>query len=213
MPTISSGRLALATSSLALVVAIGGTGYAVATIGTADLKNNAVTSAKIKNNTITGRDVNEQSLGVVEFAEWAADASSAHDAETAKNVNGVVIKEINYIRPQNTGPEGVLDTGTFGITALCHPGADLEVIASTNAVASIYVTAWTDVDPEDPVATDLEDFTFDPGDAVDLLVGTPGNNTTIQVTYNTRAGHVVTLDLVADETVGECSLRGHAIIS
>jgi hypothetical protein len=210
MPSITSGRLALATSSLALVVAIGGTGYAVATIGTADLKNNAVTSAKIKNNSITGKDIKEITLGKVESAETADGAGSA---QTAESVNGVVIKEIDYLRPENAAPAGVLDTGAFGITVLCGDNGDLEVFAATSVQASLYVTASTDANPQDPVAIDAEDFTFDPGETVDLLVGTPGNNTTIHVTYSTRGGQVVTVDLVADETSSECSLRGHAIIS
>jgi hypothetical protein len=45
---------------LALFVALGGTSYAAAklpanTIGTKQLKNNAVTSAKVKNNSLRGR--------------------------------------------------------------------------------------------------------------------------------------------------------------
>jgi hypothetical protein len=44
-------------SLIALFVALGGVGYAAATIGTKDLKNNAVTSKKIKNHTIKKKDL------------------------------------------------------------------------------------------------------------------------------------------------------------
>lgn len=50
------------TATLALVVALGGTGYAAATIGTNDLKNNAVTSAKIKNGNVTPKDIKSNAI-------------------------------------------------------------------------------------------------------------------------------------------------------
>lgn len=48
---------ALLVSALALVVASSGAGYAAGMIGTAQIKNGAVTSAKIKDQTILVRDV------------------------------------------------------------------------------------------------------------------------------------------------------------
>lgn len=55
----ASSPAALLISVLALVVVVTGAGaaYAAATIGTAQLKNNAVTSPKIKNGTITTADL------------------------------------------------------------------------------------------------------------------------------------------------------------
>ena len=44
-------------SLMALFVALGGIGYAAATVGTGDLKNGAVTSKKIKNGTIKKKDL------------------------------------------------------------------------------------------------------------------------------------------------------------
>jgi len=52
-------RYANVTATLALVVALGGTGYAAATIGTKDIKNNAVTSAKIKNKGVLTKDLKD----------------------------------------------------------------------------------------------------------------------------------------------------------
>ncbi|WP_139982867.1 hypothetical protein [Nocardioides litoris] len=52
-----SGPMIMSTA--ALVVALGGTSYAAATIGTADIRNDAVTSAKIKNGTIQQRDLTD----------------------------------------------------------------------------------------------------------------------------------------------------------
>jgi hypothetical protein len=53
---------ALVVASLALFVALGGVGYAAATIGTADIKNSAVTGEKIKNRTITKKDINRKTV-------------------------------------------------------------------------------------------------------------------------------------------------------
>lgn len=69
---------ATALAALALLVAGTGTGYAAATIGTAQLKNNAVTSPKIKNgqvkskdlaaNSVTSKKVKNGSLQAADFA-------------------------------------------------------------------------------------------------------------------------------------------------
>lgn len=52
-----SGKLSLALSGLAIVMASSGGAYAATMIGTAQIKNGAVTSAKIKNNTIAVKDL------------------------------------------------------------------------------------------------------------------------------------------------------------
>lgn len=48
---------AMIMAILALVVAAAGAGYSAATIGTSDIKNNAVTSAKVKNGTLKAADM------------------------------------------------------------------------------------------------------------------------------------------------------------
>lgn len=52
-----SGKLSLALSGLAIVMASTGGAYAAAKIGTAQIKNSAVTSAKIKNSSIAVADL------------------------------------------------------------------------------------------------------------------------------------------------------------
>ena len=89
MPQITSGRLALVTSSLALAVALGGVGYAATKIGTQDIKNNAVTSPKVKKDTLTGKDVKESSLAKV---------PSAAKADGAGQVDGMSAAKIAYRR-------------------------------------------------------------------------------------------------------------------
>jgi hypothetical protein len=66
----------------ALVLAMVGTGYAAfklpkKSVGTAQLKANAVTNAKIKNATITGKKLNLKKLGTVPLAAHASSADIA----------------------------------------------------------------------------------------------------------------------------------------
>ena len=56
MPAVTSTRYAVVTSTLALMIALGGTSYAAVKIGTKQLKNNAVTSAKVKNGSLLSDD-------------------------------------------------------------------------------------------------------------------------------------------------------------
>jgi hypothetical protein len=97
------GRYANITSTLALVVALGGTSYAVTlprnSVGSAqikkggvansDIKNNAVTSAKITNDKLTGKDIKESTLGRVPSAGFAATANTATNAASASNASGL----------------------------------------------------------------------------------------------------------------------------
>lgn len=58
---------------VALFVALGGVSYAaVGQIGTADIKNGAITKVKIKKDAVTGAKVKESSLGIVPNAANAA---------------------------------------------------------------------------------------------------------------------------------------------
>ena len=73
---------AMVVAIAALVLAMVGTGYAAInlpkkSVGTAQLKANAVTNAKIKNNTITGKKLNLKKLGTVPNAIHASSADIA----------------------------------------------------------------------------------------------------------------------------------------
>ena len=63
MPTTSKRPSpALVIAILALFVALGGTAYAAAKIGTKDIKNNAITAAKIKKNAVTGPKIKNDAV-------------------------------------------------------------------------------------------------------------------------------------------------------
>jgi hypothetical protein len=79
----------------ALFIALGGTGYAVMSlpkqsVGTRELKQDAVTGPKIKEDSVEGSDLNESTLGTVPAAaraDSAATADTATSATTALDAN------------------------------------------------------------------------------------------------------------------------------
>jgi hypothetical protein len=77
-------------ATLALFVALGGSAYAVATIGSGDVKNRSLKGKDLRRGTVTGKEVKESSLGRVPRARsalQAANAQSAGIALTAANAN------------------------------------------------------------------------------------------------------------------------------
>jgi hypothetical protein len=83
---------AMVVACIALTIALGGTSYAAiklpaGSVGTKQLKKNAVTSPKVKNNAITGADVLESSLAQVPSAASATTATNATNATHATNAS------------------------------------------------------------------------------------------------------------------------------
>ena len=79
---------ALCVALLSLFVALGGTTWAAMSlpansVGTPQLKANAVTGGKVKNHSLTGADILLSSLGKVPSAAHAATADSATKATSA----------------------------------------------------------------------------------------------------------------------------------
>ena len=118
---------ALVISIIALVVAMGGTGYAAFklprnSVGTRQLKKNAVVGSKVKNHSLTGSDLKLGSLGTVANARHSSSADSAisaisattaANATNAESLGGMAAAQ--YIRFGQTLPSGVSESGDFGI--------------------------------------------------------------------------------------------------
>jgi hypothetical protein len=58
----AAGPVALVVALLALLASAAGVGYAAGQIGTADLKDNAVTAEKIKKNAVTGKKIKKNAV-------------------------------------------------------------------------------------------------------------------------------------------------------
>jgi len=74
---------ALVISCIALFVALGGVGYAAATIGSAQIKNNSIRGKDIRNGTIRSRDVRKNALGPHAIRESRLHVASAVTASVA----------------------------------------------------------------------------------------------------------------------------------
>jgi hypothetical protein len=124
---------ALVISLIALFVAMGGIGYAAATIGTSDIKNNAVTTKKlhnnavatkkIRNNAVTGAKVKESSLGQVPSAA-NSDALGGDPASAFQSrVQWALVNATGTSILAQSG--GITITGhATGQTGLRFPGTD-----------------------------------------------------------------------------------------
>jgi hypothetical protein len=124
----------MAVAVTALIVALGGTSYAVVkpaprSVGSKELKRNAVTSAHIKANAIkssdvkdgslTGKDVEESSLGPVALATRATNVDQAARAGLAGGLDRVLYRVATVTVPTAPAP----GESTPGVaTARCDPG-------------------------------------------------------------------------------------------
>jgi hypothetical protein len=116
--------VALVVACLALFVALGGVGYAAATIGSSAIVDNSIRSKDVRNDnlrgkdiradTVKGADVDESSLGKVPSAASADSAATAANATTAANAG-------NADTVGGIGPDAL----TIGRSAVggCEPGA------------------------------------------------------------------------------------------
>ncbi len=151
-----SGDTALAL--LALFVALGGTGYAAATIGSGQIKNNSIRGKDVRNSTLAGKDVKRNSLTGSDIAESrlgkvrrATRADTAGNASVASALTGAgasayfpsrkvtatgVVKLAKVgTAPANSPARVLLAKGPFKITGQCYdtggnPTARFELTSS-----------------------------------------------------------------------------------
>jgi hypothetical protein len=136
-----SGDTALAV--VALFIALGGTGYAAATIGSGQIKNNSIRGKDVRNSNITGRDVKrnsltgsdvaESKLGKVRSATRADTAGSSAVASALTSAGasayfpsrkvtatGVVRLPKAGTSPANSPARTLLAKGPFKVTGQCY---------------------------------------------------------------------------------------------
>ncbi len=121
---------AMTVAVIALIVALGGTSYAAFmvpknSVGTRQLKNDAVTAKKIRNGSVTGAKLNLRGV-VVPQAASARYASTAGSATTAVNAGSAT----------NAGHAGNADSATNASNAAHATNADSATNASNAAHAT-----------------------------------------------------------------------------
>jgi len=148
---------------LALFVALGGVGYAAATIGSAaiidnsikskDVRNNDLRGKDVRTNTLKGADVDESSLGKVPSAanaDNATHASSADSATTAGNAG-------NADTVGGIGPDAL----TIGRSVLgsCEPGTAFTdcatVVLPMPRAGRVLLTAGGQWNSDEPAGTSV----------------------------------------------------------
>jgi hypothetical protein len=93
-------------ATLALFIALGGTGYAAATITSGDIKNRTIKGGDVKKNALGGTEINERKLKEVPTArraQTAAGADISKNAETANQATNSLNADVaNVARDANT---------------------------------------------------------------------------------------------------------------
>jgi hypothetical protein len=168
---------ALVISLVALFVSLGGVGYAAATIGSAQIKNNSIRGKDIRNSTITGKDVKnsgltgsdiknsslggsdvknnnltgsdilESSLGTVPNA---LNATTAANAGNAASVGGFRIARVTPFTLTNNQTREVLREGPFTFTATCAINVGGTTDTATIDIATTQNNAAFDSDDTTP---------------------------------------------------------------
>jgi hypothetical protein len=113
---------------IALFIAIGGSSYAVTrlpagSVGSKQLKKNAVTGAKVKNRSITAADIRVASLAGVASAVNATNATNAGHAAAAAGLDRVIyVNQPGTVGPA-TAPDPANPVATItGASATCPLG-------------------------------------------------------------------------------------------
>jgi hypothetical protein len=113
---------ALIVAGCALVIAIGGTAYATASINGSTITDHSIAGRKLINNTLTGTQIKESGLGTVPKASLAANANK---------VGGFTVRKIFYAPTRNsTTPTPILRLGGLVLAATCANG-DVEVVMTS----------------------------------------------------------------------------------
>lgn len=117
-------------STLALVIAVGGGGAAVAaaklpanSVGSKQVINNSLNSKDLKDDRVKGVDIDESTLGQVPSAANADNATNAGNAATATTANGLSSGAINDPNVFGTGNLGIVRAYAWNSSASAN--ADL----------------------------------------------------------------------------------------
>lgn len=212
---------------LALFVAMGGVGYAAATIGSAQIKNGSIrgkdihnstiTGGKVKSDSLTGADVKESTLTKVPTAGTADRAGVAGTAGTAGTANSV-----NTVRPFGpvTVAEGATATlathGPLTLVATCAPNTTTPANTDAKVDLRSTVAALGAGDGNSGAITPGVPLVIkDPG-ASDAPAGGPSTSSGFDDQFfasvpgsSTFSG---TVNTTADATANSCTASGYVVI-
>jgi hypothetical protein len=203
---------ALIVSVIALVVSLGGTGYAAlrlprnsvgatqikrSAVGASELRRNAITSSKVRNHSLTGADIKLSALGTVPSAATAATATTAATAANANALEGhpasdfatgPSIRKIDYRATADTPEATIFNAGGLTLTATCTSAGALIVVAATSTDHAVFHSFGN--------GPDAEIDNFRTAAPIDVHLSS-GLNEVRQIVYSSPAGPTVTIEVTA----------------
>ena len=180
---------ALIVASLALVVALGGTAYAVTSINGSLLVDHSVKGRKLVNNTLTGTQIKESSLGKV------------GRAGTADTVGGITVRKVFYAPAAvSLTKTTIVKLGGLTVKAECSDGGGglgtIQILATTAFThAHLSSVMWNSGGGGQADGLHVTDFS---GQIEDLTDSNDWGETAF--TYTRSGGVVVHGDLAFDDS-------------
>lgn len=141
--TIRRPSAALVVALIALFAALGGTGYAAATLSGRDIQKRTIPANRVVPNALGGGQVDESKLGPVPVAQQALTAQNAGTASNAQRLDGRSATAFlaNGTRVE-TNQVNVANNAAVTVTASCLPsekgiggGAAWMIVNSDNATS------------------------------------------------------------------------------
>jgi hypothetical protein len=197
-----------AIAFLALVLAVGGGAFAIASSDGKKIR-------KIANRVVTKR-AHKLSVRHATSADHANTAESAATAASASATNGMHLAKLDARMPAGTGETTVFTANGLTLSATCSAGGDLNLTGTT----SVDNSEINEQGGYGAVFHQSANYEFDVGDVENVGAnmgdGTQ-DNVSGSVIYSTPDGAVVTIILSISETAhgghGGCDVEGTAIYS
>lgn len=206
MKLVTQGRYATIASSLALVVALGGTSYAAVVITGHDIKNGTVTTADVKNHNLRLKDFAPGARKGLRGAPGAAGAAGPQGAAGVQGVQGVTgdqgpIGPSNAFTVTNDNTTNLTGTSKIVLSQVLPAGAYV-----VNARATGYRTTGTGLaqvvcELVDDAAYDSTVATIPSGGPVSLYQGVA-----LQIAFTRTAASTVALQCYDNAAAGNTAV-------
>lgn len=209
--------------TLALVVALGGTGYAATKISGSNIKAHSISGIRLKNNTLTGKQIRESTLGTVPNAKHAGTATTATKATTATTattataastavnalkVDGEVVSTFNFTETDNQASTKITIPGG-SVSGSCPSSAPSLVVAGSGASGESLTNSGVDVESgSTPFAHNDSSLTTSDLDNLAPVPGSTGAGTAV---ITRPSSGVTTISYSYQQASGSCIYTGTVI--
>ena len=215
--TVSKRRVpspATVLSLLALVVALGGSAYAISKVTGKNVQNKSLTGKDVKPDSLTGKQIAESKLGTVPSAAAATTSTSAAFADSSGRAGSaaaadalvghrIVAVDASVAIPDQ---EVILALAGLELELECTPGLGGFLSATTTSDDAQITRTFVRSGGTDTVELDADED-FDTGEVVNQGIGEGA----LQYFYRAADGRVVTASLAYEAGSGPCTAVGYAL--